>query len=86
MRERAFAIYRSAALPLLPRPELWGIWSPRQIVDHVRARRSPPALAALTAQIEEIYFSGRVPDEDVLPSVEANAGAAIAEGAAGVAV
>jgi len=86
VRERAFAIYRSAALPLLPRPELWGIWSPRQIVDHVRARRSPPALAALTAQIEEIYFSGRVPDEDVLPSVEANAAAAIAERAAGVAV
>ncbi len=86
VRERAFAIYRSAALPLLPRPELWGIWSPRQIVDHVRARRSPPALAALTAQIEEIYFSGRVPDEDVLPSVEANAAAAIAERPAGVAV
>jgi len=86
VRERAFAIYRSAALPLLPRPELWGIWSPRQIVDHVRAWRSPPALAALTAQIEEIYFSGRVPDEDVLPSVEANAAAAIAERAAGVAV
>ncbi|MBL8627080.1 MAG: carboxypeptidase regulatory-like domain-containing protein [Myxococcales bacterium] len=86
VRERAFAIYRSAAQPLLPRPELWGIWSPRQIVDHVRARRSPPALAALTAQIEEVYFSGRVPDEDVLPAVEANAAAAIAERAAGVAV
>jgi len=86
VRERAFAIYRSAAQPLLPRPELWGIWSPRQIVDHVRARRSPPALAALTAQIEEVYFSGRLPDESILPQVEANAAAAIAERAAGVAV
>jgi hypothetical protein len=86
VRERAFAIYRSAAQPLLPRPELWGIWSPRQIVDHVRARRAPPALAALTAQIEEVYFSGRLPDESILPQVEANAAAAIAERAAGVAV
>ena len=45
-----------------------------------------PALAALTAQIEEVYFSGRLPDESILPQVEANAAAAIAERAAGVAV
>lgn len=86
VRERAFAIYRSAALPLLPRPELWGIWSPRQIVDHVRTRRPPPALAALTSAIEELYFSGRVADESTLPAIESKATAAIAERTAGVAV
>ncbi|MBP8808712.1 MAG: carboxypeptidase regulatory-like domain-containing protein [Kofleriaceae bacterium] len=86
VRERAFAIYRTAALPHLPRPELWGIWSPRQIVDHVRAARPRPALAALTERIEEIYFSGRVAEEDLLPGLERAATAAIAERAAGAAV
>jgi hypothetical protein len=33
-----------------------------------------------------VYFSGRLPDESILPQVEANAAAAIAERAAGVAV
>ncbi|MBK9032813.1 MAG: carboxypeptidase regulatory-like domain-containing protein [Myxococcales bacterium] len=86
VRERAFAIYRTAALPLLPRPELWGIWSPRQIVDYVRTRRPPAALTDLTATIEEIYFSGRVFDEAIVPTVESKARAAIAERTAGIAV
>lgn len=38
VREKIFTMYRRAALPILPSPDLWGIWSPRQIVDHVRAK------------------------------------------------
>lgn len=86
VRERVFSIYRGAALPLLPRAELWGIWSPRQIVDHVRAHRPPPALSALTALVEEVYFSARISDEDLIPTAEARAAAAIAERAGGVPV
>jgi len=79
VRERVFAIYRNAALPLLPRPELWGIWSPRQIVDHVRAQRPPAALVTLTALVEEVYFSARVNEEAIISTAEARAADAIAE-------
>ena len=66
VRERVFQLYRRAAEPALPEPRLWGIWSPRQIVDHVRDRRPSPALADLTDFVEEIYFSGRLAPETVL--------------------
>ncbi len=79
VREKVFALYRRAALPHLPSPELWGIWSPRQIVDHVRARRPPEALADLTGFIEEAYFSARTPDEGILPTAESKVAAALAE-------
>ena len=59
VRERVFQLYRRAAEPILPEPRLWGIWSPRQIVDHVRGKRPSPALADLTDFVEEIYFSAR---------------------------
>jgi len=64
VRERIFALYRGAAEPLLPRPELWGVWTPRQIVDHVRAARRAGALGELTDYVEEKYFSARTPDEE----------------------
>jgi hypothetical protein len=67
VRERIFALYGDAARPLLPDPELWGVWTPRQIVDHVRQERPAPALAALTDYVEEKYFSIRVPDEEEIP-------------------
>jgi hypothetical protein len=67
VRERVFQLYRRAAEPILPEPRLWGIWSPRQIVDHVRAQRPSPALAELTDFVEEVYFSARLADEAVLP-------------------
>jgi hypothetical protein len=66
VRERVFQLYRRAAEPILPEPRLWGVWSPRQIVDHVRSRRPSPALAELTSFVEEIYFSSRVAEETVL--------------------
>jgi hypothetical protein len=67
VRERVFQLYRRAAEPVLPEAKLWGIWSPRQIVDHVRARKPSPALAELTDFVEEVYFSPRLAGESVLP-------------------
>lgn len=67
VRERVFQLYRRAAEPSLPETRLWGIWSPRQIVDHVKSKRQSPALADLTDFVEEIYFSGRLAPETVLP-------------------
>ena len=67
VRERVFQLYRRAAEPVLPEARLWGIWSPRQIVDHVRSKRPSPALAELTDFVEEVYFSSRLAAETVLP-------------------
>lgn len=67
VRERIFALYGRAARPLLPDPGLWGIWTPRQIFDHVRDSRPPAsALSSLTDFVEEAYFSQRTPDESVI--------------------
>jgi hypothetical protein len=79
VRERVFHIYRDVALGLLPSPGLWGVWTPREIFDHVRSRRPAGALGALTDFIEETYFSARVPDEAILPDASARARAAMIE-------
>jgi hypothetical protein len=79
VRERVFQLYRRAAEPLLPEPRLWGVWSPRQIVDHVRRKRPTPALAELTDFVEEIYFSARVAEETVLPTASERVDRAIRE-------
>ena len=79
VRERVFQLYRRAAEPVLPEPRLWGIWSPRQIVDHVRSKRPSPALADLTDFVEEIYFSPRLAGQDVLANAEARVERAVHE-------
>jgi hypothetical protein len=79
VRERVFQLYRRAAEPILPEPRLWGIWSPRQVVDHVRAHRPSPALAELTDFVEEVYFSQRVTDEAALPDASERVDLAIRE-------
>ena len=79
VRERVFQLYRRAAEPVLPEPRLWGVWSPRQIVDHVRSKRPTPALADLTSFVEEIYFSARVAEEAVLPAASEQVDRAIRE-------
>ncbi|HWN69005.1 MAG TPA: carboxypeptidase-like regulatory domain-containing protein, partial [Haliangium sp.] len=66
VRERIFSMYREVAEPLLPDRTKWGIWTPRQIVDHVREQKPSPVLAALTNFVEESYFSQRTPQETVL--------------------
>jgi Carboxypeptidase regulatory-like domain len=79
VRERVFQLYRRAAEPVLPEPRLWGIWSPRQIVDHVRAKRPTPALADLTDFVEEIYFSPRMAAESQLSGASERVDRAIQE-------
>ena len=79
VRERVFQLYRRAAEPALPEPRLWGIWSPRQIVDHVRGKRPTPALAALTDFVEEVYFSSRLSAETVLADASQRVDRAIQE-------
>jgi hypothetical protein len=79
VRERVFQLYRRAAEPVLPESRLWGIWTPRQIVDHVRSKRPSPALADLTDFVEEIYFSPRVAAESVLPQAAGRVDRAIQE-------
>jgi hypothetical protein len=79
VRERMFARYRTVAEPLLPEVGAWGLYTPRQIVDAVRAQRPAPALAALTDYIEEKYFSARVPDEAELAEAARRVAAADVE-------
>ena len=79
VRERVFQIYRDVAWGLLPGPQLWGIWTPREIFDHVRGRRPAGALGALTDFVEETYFSPRVPDEAILADASSRARAAMVE-------
>lgn len=79
VRERVFQLYRRAAEPVLPETRLWGVWSPRQIVDHVRAKRPSPALADLTDFVEEVYFSGRLAAETVLTEAGERVDRAIGE-------
>lgn len=79
VRERVFQLYRRAAEPQLPEARLWGIWSPRQIVDHVRASRPSPALAELTDFVEEVYFSPRIAGEALLPGASERVDRAIHE-------
>ena len=79
VRERVFQLYRRAAEPVLPEPKLWGIWSPRQIVDHVKNRKPSPALADLTDFVEEVYFSPRIAAETILPGASERVDRAVRE-------
>jgi len=79
VRERVFQLYRRAAEPALPEPRLWGIWSPRQIVDHVKSKRQSPALSDLTDFVEEVYFSARLAPETMLPQARERVERAVRE-------
>lgn len=79
VREKVFQLYRRAAEPLLPEARLWGVWSPRQIVDHVRSKRQSPALADLTDFVEEVYFSPRLAPETILATANERVERAIRE-------
>lgn len=70
VRERIFNMYREVAQPLLPKPDLWGVWTPRQVFDHVRAERPTAALAEITDFVEETYFSQRTPVESALEQAD----------------
>jgi hypothetical protein len=71
LRTRIFGLYRDVAVPLLPRPQLAEIWTPRELLAHVRKSRFlADELAALTALVEEACFGRGVPDARVLAEVE----------------
>jgi len=74
-----FQLYRRAAEPVLPESRLWGVWSPRQILDHVRGKRPAGALLELTDFVEEIYFSPRLAVETVLTEANERVDRAIRE-------
>lgn len=84
VREKVWNLYRRAAQPRLPDPELWGIWSPRQIVHHLRTGAPTPAFSELTALVEEAFFSARTPEEAILPGIEQKVQAALAERGAAI--
>lgn len=79
VREKVFQLYRRAAEPLLPEARLWGVWSPRQIVEHVRSKRQSSALAELTDFVEEVYFSPRLAPETILATANERVENAIRE-------
>lgn len=62
VRHRALEVYRAAARPLLPRPSLWGLWTPRELAVH--AVKTHPWLsddvAALTSSFETLYYGSAV--------------------------
>lgn len=61
VRQRVLEIYRDAALRVLPERDLWGFWTPRELLRFVKKRqeaRQPP-LAPLTDLFEEVYYAGR---------------------------
>ncbi|MFN0245787.1 MAG: carboxypeptidase-like regulatory domain-containing protein [Kofleriaceae bacterium] len=79
VRERVFQLYRRAAEPVLPEARLWGIWSPRQIVDHVKSKKRSPAMSDLTDFVEEVYFSPRLAAETLLSGAKERVDRAIQE-------
>ncbi len=81
VRERIFVLYREVAEPLLPTRDLWGVWTPRQIFDHVRERHQAQALRRLTDFVEDSYFSQRIPTEAMLADTRQLVDAALREAA-----
>jgi hypothetical protein len=79
VRERVFQLYRRAAEPILPDAKFWGVWSPRQIVDHVRSKKPAPALSDLTDFVEEVYFSPRIAAETILSGASERVDRAVRE-------
>lgn len=75
IRERIFAAYRAAAVPLLPEPRLAETWTPRELLRHVRRKQLlVEDLDALTRLVEVAYFGARLPDATVLAEAERLAG------------
>jgi hypothetical protein len=72
IRARIFAAYDRAARPLAPKPEHAEIWTPREILEHVRKKRLiVHELAHLTSAVEASCYGPRPPDLKALAEVEA---------------
>ena len=68
VRVRMLEMYRDAAMPLLPKEEYWGHWTPRDLVHHLsrRAGRRHKVLELLTRMLEESYWGQEPAHERVL--------------------
>ncbi|MBL4634365.1 MAG: hypothetical protein JKY56_10860 [Kofleriaceae bacterium] len=66
VKEKIFSMYKQAVQNLLPKAGLWGIWTPRQILDYARENQPSPSLSDLTDFVEETFFSQRTPGEELL--------------------
>jgi Carboxypeptidase regulatory-like domain/Domain of unknown function (DUF4129) len=72
IRARIFAAYDRAARPLAPRPEQTEIWTPREILAHVRGKQLiTEDLQRLTSAVETSCYGPRAPDLEALAQVEA---------------
>jgi Carboxypeptidase regulatory-like domain len=71
IRARIFATYREATLPLHPAPHAPETCTPRELYHHAeRKKLLVEDLGALTALVEETYFSPREPDGAQLAEAE----------------
>jgi len=70
IREHVFDRYRETVTPYLPTHPDPAVWTPREVVRHVRTHFQAPALTALTDLVEIVFFSGIVPKESDLESAE----------------
>jgi hypothetical protein len=61
VRHRALELYRDVAHRLLPKPKLWGRWTPRELAIHTAKQhpRKANELVDLTSVFEEVYYSPR---------------------------
>ncbi|MSP63680.1 MAG: carboxypeptidase regulatory-like domain-containing protein, partial [Myxococcales bacterium] len=63
LRAEILCVYRQVAASWLPEPRLLDTWTPRELCGHVGAFRPLPealsSLTALTALVEESYYSPR---------------------------
>jgi hypothetical protein len=71
IKSAIFSTWKGTARPLCPTPALIEVWTPREVLQHTRARRLlTNELEALTALVEESCFSARIPEAEDLTETE----------------
>ena len=81
IRRKVMEQYFKTVLPFLPRRRFLQVWTPQEVLDHVRSRwqKNAPGVAALTAMVERTFYSGFVPGPAVLTEAERLCRAAASE-------
>jgi hypothetical protein len=68
LRDRALGHYRAVAVRILPNPDLWPIWTNREVAAGAPVRgRLRARMQALAERVERLYYGARPPSE---PEVE----------------
>jgi hypothetical protein len=72
VRSRVREIYRRVAVRLLPRRELWGYWTARELGQHVQHQTPPahPPLVPLGQLFEHVYYGQGPAEESVIREAE----------------